>query len=451
MKFNKNLKIAAIAILILIIALMLVMVLVPKPKYLMHCYDGVLNSGEEDVDCGGPCETECGAHQYTFEAAPVSATDIAVTTDFILLLDEMRHRVMAFHKDSFSHIDSIGETKGADDAGNLMFNSGGLGNETFIFPCSIDTYKDQVYVVDRMNQKIKVFSKDLDLVSVKDISYLVAKIPSFIDAPGIDAGSIGFAVAGDEDFYLSDELTNKIVHIPGDEVSTVGSSGKDQLEFSKPYDLDIGPDGNVYLAEYANERIQVLSPDLKFVKFINLEGIMPKGISVGEDKILVTDGKNHQVVVLDMSGKVTSKFGSKGDSPTQFYIPTRVLLDNGMIYVVDSGNQKLAIYDNDQNLLTAIEGPKTEMMGASFAPFFIAVSSNKDIFKTMLASFWNNIQSTKGSARSRADKLDWLSRHIEYDGRGLARDLEELPLDEMIKTIVELSSYNNADCVLGTK
>ena len=82
--------------------------------------------------------------------------------------------------------------------------------------------------------------------------------------------------------------------------------------FRTPQDLCVSPDGDLYLADTGNNRIVVLSGDLKTVKQV-ITGFeangkaetfsAPYGVAVSQNRQLyIADSQNHRIVVLELDG-----------------------------------------------------------------------------------------------------------------------------------------------------
>ena len=81
----------------------------------------------------------------------------------------------------------------------------------------------------------------------------------------------------DEDskvMYISCCIGNKLVKttLDGKLISTVGSVGSGHLQFNKPMGPSLDADSNPYVADYGNQKVQVLGPDVVFEKEIKCRG-----------------------------------------------------------------------------------------------------------------------------------------------------------------------------------
>lgn len=116
-----------------------------------------------------------------------------------------------------------------------------------------------------------------------------------------------------------------------------------------PRDLFVGPDNCIYIAEGGNNRIDVLDPYFKFkfaiTTFINDQGIpdglsAPSGVFVTDESIYVADTENNRIVVFNLDGT----FSHLLEEPTSqifednaIYKPVALAVDAAKrIYVVSS-------------------------------------------------------------------------------------------------------------------
>jgi len=92
----------------------------------------------------------------------------------------------------------------------------------------------------------------------------------------------------------------------------------------------------------------------------------PWGVAVGPDgAVVVADTWNHRVQVFNSEGEFLAKVGRFGQSggtvtaaPGQFYGPRDVAVDaEGRVYVSDTGNKRVQVFDADLNYLYAFGGP----------------------------------------------------------------------------------------------
>ncbi len=108
---------------------------------------------------------------------------------------------------------------------------------------------------------------------------------------------------------------------------------------------------------------------LEFVKTLgdiesddeNILFYMPSDIAFdGQGNVYVLDSGNHRVQKFSPDGAFVKTFGSKGQGPGEFYFPGSLDIDSqGNIYVEDTENQRIQILNPDGHLKKTVSFPKT--------------------------------------------------------------------------------------------
>ncbi len=145
----------------------------------------------------------------------------------------------------------------------------------------------------------------------------------------------------------------------------VGGEGTAPGEFFRPRDVALSPDGTLYVADTANHRVQRLSPDGEVLDvwgtFANrAQGDAPGGtfnepwgIAVAPDgNVYVADTWNHRIQWFTPEGEFLGMFGQEGygEVPSSFWGPRDVAIDNGgRVYVSDTGNKYVKAFDLEGN------------------------------------------------------------------------------------------------------
>ncbi len=137
-------------------------------------------------------------------------------------------------------------------------------------------------------------------------------------------------------------------------VSGWGNFGMiDDSEFLSPQQLASDNEGNIYVTDSGNARIQKFTSDGQFLASWGVRGTengqfeYPAGIASYENFVYVVDKKLNKVQKFDSDGNFILKWGVVGNGPGQFSSPHGIEIDyNGMVYVVDTKNYRIQHYEN---------------------------------------------------------------------------------------------------------
>ncbi|MFQ5578786.1 MAG: hypothetical protein ACE5G8_17550, partial [Anaerolineae bacterium] len=180
-----------------------------------------------------------------------------------------------------------------------------------------------------------------------------------------------------------------------------GSNGAGEGQFAAPRALAVSPQGQLYVADSGNHRIQVFDRNGQFLKaWGGTEGAGPGqlseawGIAVGADgRVYVSDTWNHRIEIFDEDGNYLSEFGvfddTQGDankSPGSFWGPRDILIDGqGNLYISDTGNKRVQKFTPDGEFLGAWGGGGV-VAGRFEEPVGLAIDSAGNIYVT---DTWN--------------------------------------------------------------
>jgi DNA-binding beta-propeller fold protein YncE len=189
-------------------------------------------------------------------------------------------------------------------------------------------------------------------------------------------GPHGLAIDADGFLYVADTYNHRVVKLSpqGDVVYAWQSTwwrglsswkpngcldGNDRPlalgegEFCEPWGVAVGPDGRVFVADTWNHRVQVFGPDGTFL---------------------------HSLGTFGTSG------GDVASAPLQFYGPRDVAVDEqGNLYVSDTGNKRIQLFDTDLNYLRAFGGPGV-LPGRLDEPVGVAIGPDRLLY---VADTWN--------------------------------------------------------------
>lgn len=120
---------------------------------------------------------------------------------------------------------------------------------------------------------------------------------------------------------------------------TIGGPGKSEGDedpgvFSKPTNVTVDSDGNVYVTDTINNRIQIFDADGNFISMFGKAGdgpgyfARPKGVALDPDgHIWVADAAQGRIHVFDKEGRLLAYFGYPGTLTGQLGLPAGLVID----------------------------------------------------------------------------------------------------------------------------
>jgi DNA-binding beta-propeller fold protein YncE len=160
----------------------------------------------------------------------------------------------------------------------------------------------------------------------------------FVKAYGVEGQfrPVDVAIAGDH-LYVADILHHQI-HVldkaSGRPLFKFGKAGSGEGELFHPTNLAIGPDGDIYVVETSNFRVQRFSADGKPVRTYGSVGMAlgnfarPKGIAIDKaGRMYVGDAAFQNVQMFDSSGKLLMFFGQTEGRSDGLNLPAGVTID----------------------------------------------------------------------------------------------------------------------------
>lgn len=177
--------------------------------------------------------------------------------------------------------------------------------------------------------------------------------------PGVGASHFNLptdvAVLPDGSFYVSDGYANTRVvkySARGDYQFEWGKPGKGPGEFDLPHAIALDRQGRVYVADRSNARVQIFSPQGKFLmQWAGQHLGRPYSVALGRTgEAIIVDGGDQPsggrdrsgAAVVSLAGRLLARFGRFGNQDGQFRLAHDVAADRtGNIYIVDAWGQRV--------------------------------------------------------------------------------------------------------------
>ena len=269
----------------------------------------------------------------------------------------------------------------------MVIGQEGVDDGDFSSPTGIALDNDSnMYVADTDNHSIQKFDKT------------GAFLARWGGEPSSQEGQFyyprGLAVGPDDVVYVADSGNNRVqkFDLEGNVQKAWGKfgfawRGADMGRFDVPWGITTDQDGNVYVSDTSNARIQKFQADgqplLKWGRDGSFDGafFFPRGVAVDfVGNIYVADESNNRIQKFDTRGSFLTKWGREGSGPGQFKSPWGIACDAlGNVYVVDSGNHRIQKFDGNGTFLCSF-GNRGKTEGQLNFPYGIAVDREGCVF-----------------------------------------------------------------------
>ncbi|MFQ6057475.1 MAG: flippase activity-associated protein Agl23 [Anaerolineae bacterium] len=277
--------------------------------------------------------------QGSGEGQMVNPKDLALDAEGnVYVVDSGNHRIVKF-----------------DAAGNFLASWGGQGSGPGQFKddpwgIAVDSERGWVYVADTWNHRIQKFDLQGEFIT---------QWGTFVDTGGTATGEAGkfwgprdIAIDAEGNLYVTDTGNKRVQKFSPDGVflGQWGGAGFAAGQFSEPVGVAISPvSGDIFVADTWNRRVQRFDRDFKPlvqwpVRAWEGESVNNKPYLAldAEDNVYVTDPEGYRVLKFDNQGNLLAVFGQFGVDASSFNLPTGIALDGeGNIYVADSFNHRV--------------------------------------------------------------------------------------------------------------
>lgn len=235
--------------------------------------------------------------------------------------------------------------------------------------CTVD--EDGYYYLSDVDQNmLKCFNKDLKL------QWQVGGLGTGIG----EFNCLWRIVISNSLLYVSDIYNHRIqiFNKNGEYISQFGKNGTSSQEFDYIFGFDFDNNGKMYLTDTWNHRIKIYDNNFVCLKiFGEIQSdivLRPSAVKFSNDEetFFVADYLNHSVAQFDKYGRFLKRIGKLGDKNGEFKYPNDIFIThNNILYVSDSKNGRVQIFDSDGNFkkLFPNENDDIKMIPSSVAVY----------------------------------------------------------------------------------
>ena len=288
---------------------------------------------------------------------------------------------------------------------------------------------------------------------------------TLIGEPGAGPGQFDqpadMALDADGNLFVVDTLNQRVLILAPDGtfIDSFGEAGSGPGQFSDPSDADsqyaadgpwgieIDRDGNVYVADTWNHRIQKFGPDFEFILEWGGGGELfgPRDIAIDSDgNILVVDTGNKRIVKYTPDGEQLEEFGGEGGGPGQFNEPSSITVaSTGDIYVADYWNRRVQHFDPEMTYLDEFRVSTWGSRGVTDRAYIIALDdgsvlatdpANSQLVLYDAAGTWQAALSLGAETTTRPIGIIMNEGGQVYIADSLGSQVRRIPLDALLTT-----------------
>jgi DNA-binding beta-propeller fold protein YncE len=274
----------------------------------------------------------------------------------IYVADSGNNRVQVFNPDG-SFLRQWGSTCKLDTREGCQpapaGSPGGDGQGQFNEPWGIAVDRDgNVYVSDTWNHRIQKFDGQGNFLTMWG---RFDSTGGELGTPGVFYGPRSLAIGQDGNLYVMDTGNKRVqVFTPdGAFFAQYGGGGVIEGRFDEPVGLGQDAAGNWYIADTWNRRIQKFDRTFRYLaqwpvygwasqSVVNKPALAVDG---ARNIVYVVDPENYRVLAFDIDGNFRATFGLYGNDAQSFTMPTGIAVGpDGRVYVADGDSHRIMIF-----------------------------------------------------------------------------------------------------------
>ena len=232
-----------------------------------------------------------------------------------------------------------------------LLSFGGEGSSAGMFdgPSGVAVNEhNEITVTESNNNRVQIFSSD------------GTHLRSF-GSEGEQEGEFNFpagiAYLNNGDIVVADGNSNRlqIFTEKGEYLTQIGGKGKLDHQFNVPWGLSVDSDGNIIVADADNKLIKIFTPSGQFLRKFGGEDLLvdPCHCIQKDQYFIVSDHGDHSIKVFNTDGDFLYKFGNKGEGDGEFDNPFCLSVDKaGHLMVCDGANDRVQVLELNGKFIT---------------------------------------------------------------------------------------------------
>ena len=231
----------------------------------------------------------------------------------------------------------------------LSFGGEGSSAGTFNRPWGVAVNEhNEIAVTDVGNNRVQIFSSD---------GTHLRSFGSKGDQEGEFFQPTGIAYLNNGNIVVADSENNRLQIFTGqgDYLTQIGGEGNLDHQFNYPWGLSVDSDGNIIVADSNNKLIKIFTPSGQFLRKFGAEDLLVDPIyCIQKDQyFLVSDNGDHSIKVFNADGDFLYKFGNGGEGDGVFDNPYCLSVDKeGHLMVCDGKNDRVQVLELNGTFIT---------------------------------------------------------------------------------------------------
>ena len=208
--------------------------------------------------------------------------------------------------------------------------------------------RNEIAVTVMTNQRVQIFSSD----------------GTYLRSFGRDGNQegeftrpTGIAYLNNGNIVVADSINNRlqIFTEQGEYLTQIGGEGNLDHQFNYPWGLSVDSDGNIIVADSNNKLIKIFTPSGQFLRKFGGEDLLVDPIHcIQKDQyFIVSDPGDHSIKVFNTDGDFLYKFGNEGEGDEEFDNPYCLSVDKaGHLMVCDGKNDRVQVLELNGKFIT---------------------------------------------------------------------------------------------------